>query len=395
MLLVFVVSMRLPKGVFYKIWVLLALLLTKPAESVCQVIYSNTFTGASACPTQGNTPTVSANATGTPFTRSTVTCVAFTGVFNSASLNNTGSVNNSSYIEFSVTASAGSQLNVASLSFVRDASNSAPNQLEVRYSTNGFATSTSWGAAPNTPTTGAMTTWDFTDFSVPPGTTLTFRFYPYGMQRADLGTGTASGTTGTFSVDNVTLTGTSPLPVNLVSFTGKSSKNGVVLNWATAWEEENQGFEVQKSLNADSFEEAGFVEGKSSSKTQAIYEFTDQNVLPGLVYYYRLRQKDISGGVSSSQIIGVRTWADGQEEKIAIYPNPNKGAFTVSGQDLDRDNIRLYAPSGAEIPINTVEAEGRKKLDIWANTFLPPGIYFLDMKDPNGLKAKKLKVLID
>lgn len=219
---------------FYKVWILSGLLLAISAVSFSQVIYSNTFTGASACPTQGNTPTVSANATGTPFTRSTVTCTAFTGVFNSASLNNTASINNSSYIEFSVTANANAQLNVASLSFVRDASNSAPNQLEVRYSTDGFATSTSWGAAPNTPTTGASTTWNFADFSVPPGTTLTFRFYPYGTQRADLGAGTASGTTGTFSVDNVTLAGTSPLPVNLVSFTGKSSRNGVVLTWVTA-----------------------------------------------------------------------------------------------------------------------------------------------------------------
>lgn len=389
------VNMRLPKGLFYKIWVLLGLFLTRPVDSVCQAIYSNTFTGASACPTQGNTPTVSANATGTPFTRSTVTCVAFTGVFDSASLNNTASVNNSSYIEFSVTASAGSQLNVASLSFVRDASNSAPNQLEVRYSTDGFATSTSWGAAPRTPTTGASVTWDFTDFSVPPGTTLTFRFYPYGTQRADLGTGAASSTSGTFSVDNVTLNGTSPLPVNLISFTGKSSKNGVVLNWVTAWEEENQGFEVQKSTNANTFEGAGFVDGKSSSKTEAIYEFTDQDVLPGRIYYYRLKQKDIRGGTSSSQIIGVHAFADEQEDKTAIYPNPNKGTFTLSGPDLDHNTIRLYAPSGAEIPISTSETEGQQKLDIWAKTFLPPGIYFLDVKDPNGLKAKKLKVLID
>ena len=387
--------MSIGRGIVYKIWILSVLFLIRPVESICQVIYSNTFTGASNCPTLGNTPTTSANATGTPFTRSTVICYAFVGVFNSTSLNNTATINNASYIEFSVTANAGSQLNVASLSFVRDASNTAPNQLEVRYSTDGFTTSTSWGAAPRTPTTSASTTWDFSDFSVRPGTTLTFRFYPYGTQRADLGTGAASSTSGTFSVDNVTLNGTSPLPVSLVSFTGKSNKNGIVLNWVTAWEEENQGFEVEKSTNADSFERVGFVDGKSSSKTEAVYEFTDQNVLPGLIYYYRLKQKDVSGESSTSQIIGIRAWADEQEDKADISPNPSKGTFTLSGQNLDRDNIRLYGPSGAEIPINTSETEDRKKLDIWVKTFLPPGIYYLDMKDPNGLKAKKLKVLID
>ncbi|GAB3806920.1 hypothetical protein GCM10028819_43260 [Spirosoma humi] len=311
------------------------------------------------------------------------------GVFNSATLNNTASINNSSYIEFSVTANANAQLTVASLSFVRDASNSAPNQLEVRYSTDGFATSTSWGAAPKTPTSGASTTWDFTDFSVPPGTTLTFRFYPYGTQRADLGTGPASGTTGTFSVDNVTLNGTSPLPVNLVSFTGKASKNGVTLTWITAWEKENLGFEVQKSLNAESFEGVGFVDGRSSSKTQAVYEFTDKEVLPGLTYYYRLKQKDRNGETTTSQLISVRTWSDGQEEVLAIFPNPNKGTFTISGQNLDKADIRFYAPSGLEMPIHAVERESRQKLDISTNASLPPGIYFLD------IKGEKRKVLIN
>jgi len=379
---------------FYKVWILVGLLLAGPAVSFSQVIYNNTFTGASACPTQGNTPTVSANATGTPFTRSTVTCMAFSGVFNSASLNNTASVNNSSYIEFSVTANANAQLNVASLSFTRDASNSAPNQLEVRYSTDGFATSTSWGAAPNTPTTGASTTWNFTDFSVPPGTTLTFRFYPYGTQRADLGAGTASGTTGTFSVDNVTLTGTSPLPVNLVSFTGKSSKNGVVLSWVTAWEEENQGFEVQKSTNAKSFEGIGFVDGRNSSKTQAVYEFTDNDVLSGLTYYYRLKQKDVRGETSTSQLISVRAGADRQAEALVIQPNPNRGTFTLSGQDLDEAAIRLYAPSGAEIPIQIVNTGSSQQLNISVKAVLPPGIYFLNIDSPDGQKATKMKVLI-
>jgi len=323
-----------------------------------------------------------------------VTCTGFTNVFNSASLNNTASVNNSSYIEFSVTANANAQLNVASLSFTRDASNSAPNQLEVRYSTDGFATSTSWGAAPNTPTTGASTTWNFADFSVPPGTTLTFRFYPYGTQRADLGAGTASGTTGTFSVDNVTLTGTSPLPVNLVSFTGKSSKNGVVLSWVTAWEEENQGFEVQKSTNAKSFEGIGFVDGRNSSKTQAVYEFTDNDVLSGLTYYYRLKQKDVRGETSESKIIVVRAGTDGQIEAFAIFPNPNKGRFTLSGQNLEKAHIRLYAPSGAEIPIQIVDMGSSQQLDISVKTFLPPGIYFLNINGPDGAKATKMKVLI-
>lgn len=170
-------------------------------------IYVNTFTGTSACPTNGNTPTVATNATGTAMGRSTITCNATANVFNSTTLNNTASISNTSYVEFSVTANSGYQLNLTSLSFFRQGSNTCPRQLEVRYSTDGFVTSTDWGSAPTTPTTGTTATWDFTDFSTAAAATITFRFYPYGTVGSN-GTAGSAATTGTFRVDDVTLNGT-------------------------------------------------------------------------------------------------------------------------------------------------------------------------------------------
>ena len=96
------------------------------------------------------------------------------------------------------------QLNLRSMSFFRQASGTAPNKLEVRYSTDDFATSTSWGAAPNSPTSGTGITWDFTDFTTPVNGTVKFRLYPYGTQRAN---GTTAAASGTFRVDDVTIYG--------------------------------------------------------------------------------------------------------------------------------------------------------------------------------------------
>ena len=364
-----------------------------PAISFGQ-IYTNTFTGTGVCPTQGNTPTTSTNATGTPLTRSTVTCTPAANVFNSNTLNNTASINNASYIEFSVTANAGAQLNVTSLSFFRQASNTAPNQLEVRYSTDGFASSTTWGAAPNTPTAGTSITWDFADFSVLPGTTLTFRFYPYGTQRTDLATGAASAA-GTFRLDDVTLNGTSPLPVNLVSFTGKSANNAVKLNWVTAWEKENQGFEIQRGINAESFEAIGFVAGNSSTQSQSVYEFTDRDVLPETVYYYRLKQKDLDGRFEYSKIIAVRASAGKQETELSVFPNPNNGSFSLSTTDSNAVNVRLYTISGTEVPITTNQTDNAGSLGITAKNALPTGLYFLNVNAPNGAKPTLLRVLVN
>lgn len=186
------------------------------------VLYANAFTGASACPTNGNIPTMALNSTGAPVTRTSVTCMSTGNVFNSTTLNTTASPSNSSYIEFSATAATGYQLNVRSLSFFRQASNSAPNQLEVRYSTDGFTTSTTMIGTPASPTTGTVLTWDFPDFNTNVAGTVTFRLYPYGTQRAD-GAGTSSAS-GTFRVDDVTIFGSVITPtVAALSLEGENT----------------------------------------------------------------------------------------------------------------------------------------------------------------------------
>jgi hypothetical protein len=170
-------------------------------------LYLNQFTGASACPTNGNTGLAPVNATASAVSRNTLTCTGTANVLNSTTLNNTAAINDASYIQFSVSAAAGYKLNLSSLYFFRQVSSTAPSQLAIRYSTDGFATTNYVQyAAPSSPATGTYLTWDFTDFSTPVGGTVTFRLYPYGTQRAD-GTGNAS-SAGTFRVDDITVFGT-------------------------------------------------------------------------------------------------------------------------------------------------------------------------------------------
>ena len=170
-------------------------------------IYNNTFTGASGCPTNGNTPTMAGNSTGAAVTRSTITCNSTANVFNSTTLNNTAAIVATSYIEFSATANAGYKLDLTSVSFFRQGTSTAPNKMEVRYSTDGFSTFTTWGAAPTTPTAGTVVTWDFADFSTATAGTVTFRIFPYGTTRCDLAATPAAAATGGFRIDDVTING--------------------------------------------------------------------------------------------------------------------------------------------------------------------------------------------
>jgi hypothetical protein len=59
---------------------------------------TNTFTGISACPTNGNSFGAVTNATVAPLSRNTIICTGTANVFNSTTLNNTASRNDNSYM---------------------------------------------------------------------------------------------------------------------------------------------------------------------------------------------------------------------------------------------------------------------------------------------------------
>src|SRR5690606_26093002 len=87
---------------------------------------------------------------------------------------------------------------------------------------------------------------------------------------------------------------TNPLPVELISFTGKFVANGTLLEWATATEKDNNYFEIERSQDGKEFKAIGRVGGNNNSTSINRYNFTDKDQLPGLVYY-RLKQVDNDG----------------------------------------------------------------------------------------------------
>jgi bifunctional ADP-heptose synthase (sugar kinase/adenylyltransferase) len=86
------------------------------------------------------------------------------------------------------------------------------------------------------------------------------------------------------------------LPVSWISFTANANGMDAVLNWATATETNNKGFEVERSLDGSIFKTIGFVEGRINSGSVKNYRFTDNRALEmfaGASVYYRLKQVDL------------------------------------------------------------------------------------------------------
>ena len=95
-----------------------------------------------------------------------------------------------------------------------------------------------------------------------------------------------------------------PLPITLLNFTVTKQGDNAQLNWATSSEENNKGFEIQRSTDQSTWTVLNFIAGAGNSQTEKDYQYLDQN-LPAGTYYYRLRQVDYDGNSSFSKIVPV------------------------------------------------------------------------------------------
>jgi len=109
------------------------------------------------------------------------------------------------------------------------------------------------------------------------------------------------------------------LPVELTAFSGRPKVKTIDLLWETASETDNDFFAVEKSINGIDFDEVTKVDGKGTTTLKSNYTWIDQSPNDGL-NYYRLRQVDLNGDKSYSEIIVIEFESDRSE--IQIYPNP-------------------------------------------------------------------------
>lgn len=118
------------------------------------------------------------------------------------------------------------------------------------------------------------------------------------------------------------------VPVELTSFTASANVNEVVLNWSTATETNNQGFEVQRSYGNE-FVTIAFVEGHGTTTQTQVYSYTDKNVNAG-IYSYRLKQVDFDGSFEYSDIVEVDVPAPAVFALDQNYPNPFNPSTMIS-----------------------------------------------------------------
>jgi hypothetical protein len=116
------------------------------------------------------------------------------------------------------------------------------------------------------------------------------------------------------------------LPVELTSFTARLHDQSVKLDWQTASELNNRGFQVERSTDGKRWTDIGFVAGHGTTAQAMHYYFYDEKPMSG-TNYYRLRQMDFDGWSEYSPIVVANAGA--ASRPMALFPNPAPGGATA------------------------------------------------------------------
>lgn len=141
-----------------------------------------------------------------------------------------------------------------------------------------------------------------------------------------------------------TLVVSSTLPVRLLDFEGKVQAGGNLLSWHTTSETNFSHFELERSVNASSFEKINRISGGRDA-----YSYIDKTPSP-IGNYYRLVMVDNDGTITMSKVIFLKS--DNNLNAIVgdFYPNPAHYGST---------NINITVQKASLWTITTVDTQGK------------------------------------
>ncbi len=191
-----------------------------------------------------------------------------------------------------------------------------------------------------------------------------------------------------------------PIPVELTSFSASTNGKFVTLNWITAAELNNQGWDVERRIqnnenNFSNWLKVGFVQGAGNATGQFSYSFTDKNVTSG-VFQYRLKQIDFDGTFKYSDIVEAEVNGPTEFALFQNYPNP------FNPETI----IRFEVPVSSFVNLTIYNAVGEKvatlinqqmEIGIYLWNFnasnLPSGIYIYRLNAGDQVFTKKMMLI--
>lgn len=163
-------------------------------------------------------------------------------------------------------------------------------------------------------------------------------------------------------------TSTTPLPVNLLSFTAQVSGGDVKVNWKTSNELHHDHFELERTTDGRSFTSLANIEPLTGSGTKN-YDYTDAGaaLLNTSKIFYRLKMISTSGAAEYSNI-------------VIVYLTPPSSPVTRVGPNPFHNKLEvgLYMPESRKLIMQLTDIYGRKVMQ--ETLQVPKGFSTYEMK---------------
>jgi len=185
------------------------------------------------------------------------------------------------------------------------------------------------------------------------------------------------------------------VPVELSAFSVQQNNDKVILNWETATETNNYGFEIQRSNKNSEFITIGFVAGYGTTTEKHQYSYSDE-LISDDNYRYRLKQVDYDGSFSYSDEKEINFVLLNDFALYQNYPNPFNPSTTIKFALPEKANLviavyNLIGEKVAEVFKGEME-EGYHEVEFNAAN-LPSGVYFYRFESDKFNTVKKMVIM--
>jgi hypothetical protein len=186
-----------------------------------------------------------------------------------------------------------------------------------------------------------------------------------------------------------------PIPVELTAFSAVVLNGDVQLNWTTATETNNQGFEIERRTGSEEYSKVGFVPGHGTTTDIQAYAYVDSKVASGN-YTYRLKQIDFNGTYEYSDEVAIEVTAPLEYAIEQNYPNPFNPSTLIEYSIPENGFVTLdvYNLLGEKVATlaNGVHEAGRYEVNFDASN-LASGIYVYSLKSGSFNSVKKMLLM--
>ncbi len=206
-------------------------------------------------------------------------------------------------------------------------------------------------------------------------------------------------TLGSISTDN-------SLPVELASFTANADYGKVVLDWTTASELDNLGFNILRRLLAeeDNWEQVNpdMIEGQGNTSQETNYSFVDNKVVAGQTYVYKLQSVSLNGVLADEKTVEVSVPVPTEYALFNNYPNPFNPTTSIRFQlpETNRVQLIIYDSQGRIVKqlINNKSMSRGEHIVNWDATDrtgnrVASGVYFYRFGAGSFVKMGKMILL--